>query len=61
MDFVIQLSAPEKGKSSSILLSKGGRKRKRASPALSAVEGLVCLDITSISVISLPDLVRNSG
>ena len=39
--------------------ANGGRKRKRASPVLSAVEELVFLDITSISVLSRSNPVRH--
>jgi len=57
-DFVSRFRRKENPPQSSF--SKGGRKSKRASPVLSAVEGLVCLDITSISVLSRPNLVSNT-
>jgi len=40
--------------------SGSGSVSKRASPVLSAVEGLVCLDITGIFVLSRPNSVRNA-
>jgi len=59
MDFVSQLSREENPPLS--FFSKGGKKRKRASPVLSAVEERACLDITSIFMLSSPNLVRNAG
>jgi|GEM_PF-2629209 len=60
-DLVCQLSAQDKINPSQSSFSKGGRKRKRASTNLSAIEGLDYLDNSSISTVSRRTPVRNTG